>query len=260
MTHLLSSPRFLAVYSGIVTVAFAVTVFFGLAHRTLSPNPVAAAEQKDARPANHVDFDQLTVHRINVVEPDGTPRLIVSNKAEYPGSFFHGKEVARPDRTDSAGMLFINEEGTENGGMIFGGYKSADGAVHSWGHLSFDEYEQDQFMDIDSSQEGPSRSSKIVILDNPASPLTPAVMEEAERIKAMPHGPERAKAWEALKVKLPPAAQRAYLGRTPDNDARLELSDQQGRTRIQLRVTADGTPTMQFLDAHGKVTHQWPEK
>jgi hypothetical protein len=29
--------------------------------------------------------------------------------------------------------------------------------------------------------------------------------------------------------------------------------------RILLRVAADGTPTKQFLDAAGKVTHQWLE-
>ena len=252
--RLFSNPRFLPVYSAIVTAAFIFTVFFGLANRTFSPNAVAAAEQK------HVDFDQLTVHRINVVEPDGTPRLILSDKAEYPGSFFHGKEIPRPDRTDSAGMLFINEEGTENGGMIFGGYKSADGAPHSWGHLSFDEYDQDQYMDIDSYQDAAKRSSKIVIVDNPSYPLSPAFVDEAQHVKAMPHGPEREKAWAALKTKYPPGAQRAYLGRTIENDARLELADQQGHNRILLRVAPDGSPSMQFLDAQGKVTHQWPAK
>jgi hypothetical protein len=257
MTRLLANPRFLAIYSGVLTAVFAITVFFGLTRSALFLH-VSAAEA--ARPANRVDFDQLTVHRINIVEPDGTPRLILADKAEYPGSFFHGKEVARPDRNDSAGMLFINEEGSENGGMLFGGYKSRDGVAHSWGHLSFDEYEQDQYMDIDASQDGSSRSSKIVILDNPAYPITPAFVDEAQRVKAMPHGPARAKAWAALLAKYPPGAQRAYLGRTIDNDAKLELSDQQGRTRIQLRVAPDGTPTMQFLDAQGKVTHQWPEK
>jgi hypothetical protein len=254
MTRLLASPRFLAAYSAVVTAAFAFTVVFGLTHRTFSPQTVAAAEQK------HVDFDQLTVHRINIVEPDGTPRLILSDKAEYPGSFFHGKEIPRSDRSDSAGMLFLNEEGSENGGMLFGGYKSADGTVHSWGHLSFDEYEQDQFMDIDAVQNAAQRSSKIVIVDNPSYPITPAFVDEAEHVKAMPPGPERQRAWAALLAKYPPGAKRAYLGRTIENDAKLELADQQGHTRIQLRVAADGTPTMQFLDAQGKVTHQWPEK
>jgi hypothetical protein len=257
MQRFLSNPRFLAIYSGVLTATFALTILFAVTHSVFAPRPVSAAQQKDWR---HPDFDQLTVHRINIVEPDGTPRLILSDKAEYPGSFYHGKEIARPDRNDSAGMLFINEEGTENGGMLFGGYKSKDGTVHSWGHLSFDEYEQDQFMDLDSLQDGAERTSKIIFLDNPSYPLTPAFVDEAERVKAMPHGPERAKAWAALIAKYPPAAERAYLGRTRDNTSTLELSDPQGHARIRLLVAVDGTPTMQFLDAQGKVTHQWPER
>jgi hypothetical protein len=38
----------------------------------------------------------------------------------------------------------------------------------------------------------------------------------------------------------------------------LRLRDPEGRTRILLRVGADGTPAMQFLDASGKITHEWP--
>jgi hypothetical protein len=38
----------------------------------------------------------------------------------------------------------------------------------------------------------------------------------------------------------------------------LQLNDVAGHTRIMLRVAEDGTPIMQFLDAAGKVTSQWP--
>lgn len=256
MTRLLSATRFLVAYSAAVTAAFAFTVFFGVT-RGAFVRPAQAAMQKDWR---HADFDQLTVHRINIVEPDGTPRLILADKAEYPGSFYHGKEIARSDRTDSAGMLFINEEGTENGGILFGGYKSRDGSVHSWGHLSFDEYDQDQFMDLDASQDDFARSSQIAIVDNPGYPLTPALITEFARVKAMPHGPDREKAWAALMAKYPSGVERAYLGRNRENQSSLELSDPQGHIRILLRVAADGTPSMQFLDTNGKITRQWPEK
>lgn len=258
MTRLLSNPRFLAAYSGVLTLVFAFTVIFGLGHRTLSQSPNFASRPRDWK---HADFDQLTVHRINIVEPDGTPRLIISNKAEYPGSFYHGKEIARPDRADSAGMLFINDEGTENGGMLFGGYKAADGSAHSWGHLSFDEYEQDQQMDMDSLQEGQTRSSKIFIMDNSVDdPLTPAMIGQWQRIKAMPPGPERSRLAADFHDRHPRPAVRAYLGRTGDNESRLDLADTQGKTRIRLQVAADGTPTLQFLDEFGNVTHRWPEK
>ncbi len=118
--RLFSNPRFLAIYSGLLTVAFALTVALGLSRGDFSLHRVAAAETP-ARAADYdrLNVDQLTVHRINIVEPDGTPRLIISDKAEFPGEFFKGKESARPDRAEVAGMLFMNDEGTENGGLIF---------------------------------------------------------------------------------------------------------------------------------------------
>jgi hypothetical protein len=58
----------------------------------------------------------LTARRINIVEPDGTVRLTLSNRADFPSGWMRGKEYPRPDRTDAAGLLFMSEEGTEEGG------------------------------------------------------------------------------------------------------------------------------------------------
>ena len=53
---------------------------------------------------------------------------------------------------------------------------------------------------------------------------------------------------------------RAYLGRDRDEGSSLRLADAAGHNRIVLRVAEDGTAEMQFLDASGKVTSQWPAK
>jgi len=53
---------------------------------------------------------------------------------------------------------------------------------------------------------------------------------------------------------------RAYLGRDRDKGSSLRLADAAGHNRIVLRVAEDGTAEMQFLDASGKVTSQWPAK
>jgi|SRR5471032_2952633 len=82
-------------------------------------------------PIRHEKFDEITVGRINIVEPDGTKRIVISSKAQFPGDFMQGKEGARPDRNSFAGMLFINEEGTENGGLIQKGSIAADGKISS---------------------------------------------------------------------------------------------------------------------------------
>ena len=85
---LFSNQRFLAIYSGILTLVFAITVLGGFAE---SRNPT---------------FNQITVRRINFAEPDGTPRLIISKRADFPGTYMRGKEYPRPDRRDAAGMIF----------------------------------------------------------------------------------------------------------------------------------------------------------
>ena len=90
---LFSNPRFLTIYSGVLTVVFAVTVLTG-----------AAGSRNQA-------FGTITVRRINVVEPDGTVRLTISNRADFPGSWRHKKEYPRPDRREAAGMLFMTRRG-----------------------------------------------------------------------------------------------------------------------------------------------------
>jgi hypothetical protein len=46
------------------------------------------------------------------------------------------------------------------------------------------------------------------------------------------------------------------LGRGDDKAASLKLKDQDGHDRIVIRVAADGSPTIQFLDQGGKVVSQ----
>src|SRR3546814_13361431 len=64
-------------------------------------------------------FDEISVKRINIVEPDGKYRLVLSNSERFPGLFMEGKEYKHHSR-DGGGMLFFNDEGDEVGGLTFG--------------------------------------------------------------------------------------------------------------------------------------------
>ena len=77
-------------------------------------------------------FDEIDVKRINLIEPDGTLRLVISDKANFPGLIVKGKEGISA-RSATAGMLFFDDEGTENGGLIFGGSKNKNGKVAELG-------------------------------------------------------------------------------------------------------------------------------
>jgi hypothetical protein len=69
-----------------------------------------------------VAFDEIDVQRINIREPDGTLRMVISNTDAAPGVLVKGKEYPHPTRA-TAGIFFMNAEGTENGALIFDGAK-----------------------------------------------------------------------------------------------------------------------------------------
>jgi hypothetical protein len=234
---LFASRRFLAIYSGVLTLVFAITVVCGF-----------------AAPRN-ASFDQITVHRINFVEPDGAQRLIISDRAEFPGAFTRGKEYPRPDRRDVAGMLFMNDEASEMGGLIWGGLKQKDGTIQNHGHLSFDQYEQDQIFAIDAGREDQDKFSAIRIGERGDYPIQEAY-DASLRIDKLPKDQQEAE-WKKFLATHTGDANRIYLGRSPDKSASLRIKDDQGRDRLVLRVNAEGKPVIQFLDADGKVTNEF---
>lgn len=122
------SSRFLVVYSGALTIALAGLLLAG------------AADTARAR------FKTIDVERINVREPDGTLRMVISGRQSFPGLLIRGREYAH--QRGQAGMLFYNDEGTEQGGLIFNGRRDAQGKVDSGVSLTADRYEQDQQLQL----------------------------------------------------------------------------------------------------------------
>src|SRR5260370_30044433 len=123
MKNPFDSQRFLTIYSGVLTVVFAVTILGGFA------------------PSKKTVFEEITVQRVDIVEPDGTLRMVISDKTLFPGIFLKGQEHHHPNRR-TAGMLFFNDVGTENGRLTFCGGTNKKGLWTSYRNLTFDEYEQ----------------------------------------------------------------------------------------------------------------------
>src|SRR5688500_11882648 len=63
--------------------------------------------------AQRTRFEVIDVERMNIVEKDGKVRIVLSNKARFPGLMVKGEENPYP--RDVAGIAFINEDGTEYG-------------------------------------------------------------------------------------------------------------------------------------------------
>ena len=201
--------KVLVVYSTVLTTLLAA---FSLAGST------AARGQDKGR-----QFDEIDVHRINVREADGTLRMVISNHARLPGVIVRGKEHPPVDRP-YAGMLFYNDEGTENGGLVFGGHRNANGeVVDSSVNLSFDRYgASSQFVQLAGVDDSKNHIVGLILSDTDAT---------SNR-------------------------RRVFIGHDKEGVASVSLMDRNGRKRILLQVTPDGTPSISFLDADGKVINQ----
>ena len=237
MKEFIDSRRFLMVYSGVLTAVFALTVFTGTAK------------------SRKTSFEEIDVQRINVVEPDGTIRLVLSSKALFPGILFKGKEYPHPNRK-TAGILFFNDEGTENGGLTFGGAKDASGKVSAYGHLSFDQYNQDQVFTLDASEDGGNRKVGVSVWDRPDYSIEELIVL-TERVKNLPESEQKAEISKFLAGRES-AYPRLYLGKSHNGSVSLRLNDRQGRERLVMEVAPDGAPAVRFLDQDGKEVARFP--
>ena len=227
-----ASQKYLAIYSGVLTVAFAAIVLTG------------------ASSTRSEKFDVIDVQRINVREPGGTLRMTISNMDRFPGLILDGKQY--PHDRDVAGMLFFNDEGTENGGLVFAGSKDAEGEVSHGVHLSMDQYEQDQVVTLNSIEGGGRRRSGLTVGDRPDRPIVEDV-EERATLEAMPDA-EREALMAERQADNYYGANRLFAGRNGDRESVLDLKDASGNTRLRLKVEPDGAASIEFLDAEGKST------
>ncbi|MBX6365418.1 MAG: hypothetical protein IRZ00_16230 [Gemmatimonadetes bacterium] len=203
-------------------------------------------------------FGEIDVERINVVEPDGSYRLVISNKARSIGPIYKGKPFGYPGGT-RPGLIFFNDEGTENGGLTFSGHRNPDGTYEAHTGMSFDQFDQDQIVVLSYDDRNGRRRAGLTIGDRASIPINEMVAER-DSIMKLPEA-ERAAAlerWRQPRNGVPLYAPRVYVGRDADRAAVVNLADPDGRPRIRLRVDSLGTPSIEFLDAAGKVTSRIP--
>jgi hypothetical protein len=206
----------------------------------------AAARQAgvDVAPST---LDELTVKRINVVEDDGTLRLVIGNSTAGDTSPMRGRQVEHPGRPPMAGLLFVNDEGTECGGLGFAGRRADDGAKVQWGYFTFDDYEQNECFRLGYGREGGRTEKFLEFSDQPEWSLVDLVNEV-----------------EGLEGDAAAAVQDRYFGevdglgrsrlrlaREEDGSVRLVLRDVRGQDRLRFVVPADGEPQVEVLDADG---------
>jgi hypothetical protein len=109
---------------------------------------------------------------------------------------------------------------------------------------------------IDAGEENGQRRSGLGIWDRGDYPITDA-LEAMLRIQKLLQAQQEGE-WSKFAASHPGDTQRAYRGRVGDHSVGLRLMDRDGHDSLHLRVNPDGSPVMQFLDASGNVTSQFP--
>ena len=206
-------------------------------------------------------FTEIDVERINVVEKDGKLRMVIANRDRSIGPIYKGKPFGY-EGGSRPGIIFFNDEGTENGGLTFSGARQPDGTYRANSGFSFDQFNQDQVLYMQYNDNNGRRNMGLTIADRTDRDIYELVMERDSITKAYPPGAARDAAlakWAAPRDGVPMVAQRVYVGRDVSKSAVIDLSDRAGKPRIRLRVDSLGAPSIEFLDAAGRVTSRLPD-
>ncbi len=204
-------------------------------------------------------FTEIDVDRINIVEPNGHYRMVLSNRPRSIGPVAYGKPFGYPGGS-RPGIIFFNDEGTENGGLTFDG-KTENGKFASTVHMSFDQYNQDQVVVLQYNDDNGNRRAGLTFADRADVPIVELVAE-MDSINKLPDGPAKTEARAKLlgpRNGVPMYAERVYVGRNRAKAAVLNLSDRDGKPRIRLQVDSLGVASLEFLDAKGGVVSRMPD-
>lgn len=174
----------------------------------------------DAEREERVETKALRAEIVEIVEADGTLRMSLHNKQRM-----RGPDSRKGGQT--AGMLFFDEQGRENGGLTVADTVS----------LMFDQEDSDQVVGLVNYGEA---IRGLYVWDWPPGPFA-AYKEKFIETHGRPPRPQE--------VHRP----RVFLGRWLAEEAKLSLSDDLGRERIRLLVDGDGEPRLEFLDEKGKI-------
>jgi hypothetical protein len=204
------------------------------------------------QPAKSQNVGEITAERINIVDADGTLRLVISNKERMHPGIIGGKTIKR--ERPYAGLIFFNDQGDEAGGLTLRG-RERDGQRMASAGIMFDQLGQDQTIGFDYAEDNGRRTAAFKVWDRPDAPLSDLV-EQLNAASAIEDEKKREAAVAQVRAAAPKPAQRVFVGKTRDRAATVFLADAEGRNRLALKVEADGTASIEFLDAEGKVVQR----
>ena len=211
--------------------------------------------QAEAPLAGRIKVDEITAHRINIVEPDGRLALVISDHArQHPGAM-NGKDFPARDRP--AGMIFFNEEGDECGGLVYDGTKKEASFT-----ISVDQYKNDQIMQLSYEQDSAANLARSYGLKLWDRNDRFTLQQRADFYNALPPHDSIAlrTGLDSLRKLGLLTVERLFLGHTADGQTGLFLRDSKGIPRLRIYISKANLPILETLDEQGKVIGHWDGK
>lgn len=202
-----------------------------------------------------VKFDEIDVQRINIIESDGSLKMVISNKERQHPGICNGKVIER-EEPRAPGILFFNHLGDEMGGIMYG----ENGKDGHFGTFTWDKVRSDQTMGyryIEDSEGNYESGIQMWQRPNFPSEVELALRDSVSNITS---DTERKKAIKELIEEGKITRRRMFIGKNRNDDSVIEMLDKQGNSRLALMVSSDGTPQLIFLDEEGSIIYRIPEE
>lgn len=200
------------------------------------------------------NFDEINVKRINIIEKDGTIRMVISNKELQHSGRMDGKDFEKRER--QAGMIFFNDLGDECGGLVYAADKNKNGSVSSGMSMTFDKYRDDQVIQILNAEEikdgktFSERGFKVNDYSDETS-LAKRIAFEKELEKITDEKEKKIKRREFYQKNG--SKSLLFLGKTSGNSQGLFIADQKGQPKMMIYVNEKGEPKIQTFNDKGEI-------
>jgi hypothetical protein len=210
-------------------------------------------------PSNQVQ-ELIRARRIELVNDDGRYALVLAGKGKLPGPVFGGKEYPQAlsgGRTTGTGMIFFNGRGDEVGGLTYHGETAGD-RYSAGGGIMFDQFDQDQVVGLQYSDNGTRRSAGLNVWDRTTQVKISSIIDMIDA-RSRATGAARDSIQRALAAipGMDRSAHRVFLG-SDNRTATLLMRDVAGRPRIRMYVDSMNVARLEFLDEAGQVVNAFP--
>ncbi len=199
----------------------------------------------------------INAERINIRERDGTLKAVLTNSANFSSEGDRAKQGGVP----FSGLMFYNQEGDEEGGLVYSGRATAHGQDAEVG-LTMDQYRQDQnvYLHHEEHKDGNELTvdDGLSILSRPDGSSVKAEYAAYAALNKM-EGMSK----EEAKLRLLQAGtigtKRLFVGERrgvkatlPFDDAGIFIKNRWGRDALKLYVDYDNKPHLEVFDPLGK--------